>query len=110
MKYLCIYNVQAIITTKRSLLKWSYLSENAIYEHKCLENIKILYKQAGMCDYQQQFKDNLKDSIVYTPEGFTNNSPIYPITSSPIKKPSAQKSLCVFTDVLEAKRKELPCA
>ena len=33
------------------------LSNNAIYEHKCLENIKILYKQAGKCDDQKQFKD-----------------------------------------------------
>ena len=27
-----------------------YLSNNAIYEHKCLENIKTLYKKAGKCD------------------------------------------------------------
>ena len=26
------------------------LSNNAIYEHKCLKNIKHLYKQAGRCD------------------------------------------------------------
>ena len=26
------------------------LSNNAIYKHKCLENIKDLYKQAGKCD------------------------------------------------------------
>ena len=31
-----------------------YLSNNTIYKHKCLENIKKLYKQAGKCDYQQQ--------------------------------------------------------
>ena len=29
------------------------LSNNAIYEHKYLENIKTLYKQFGKCDYQQ---------------------------------------------------------
>ena len=28
------------------------LRKNAIYEHKCLENIKNLYKQAGKCDDQ----------------------------------------------------------
>ena len=33
------------------------ISNNTIYEHKCLENIKNLYKQAGKCDGQQQFKD-----------------------------------------------------
>ena len=30
----------------------SSLSNNTIYEHKCLENIKKLYKQAGKCDDQ----------------------------------------------------------
>ena len=35
------------------------LSKNAPYEHKCLQNIKKLYKQAGKCDNQQQFKDIL---------------------------------------------------
>ena len=29
-----------------------FLSNNAIYEHKSLENIKKLYKQAGKCDDQ----------------------------------------------------------
>ena len=29
------------------------LSNNAIYEHKFLENIKKLYKQAGKCDEQK---------------------------------------------------------
>ena len=39
------------------------LSNNAIYEHKFLANIKILYKQAGKCDDQQQFKDILEADI-----------------------------------------------
>ena len=30
------------------------LINNAIYEHKCLENIKKLYKQAGKCDDHRQ--------------------------------------------------------
>ena len=29
------------------------LSNNTIYEHKCLEKIKKLYKQDGKCDDQQ---------------------------------------------------------
>ena len=33
------------------------LSKNSIYEHKCLENIKTLYKKAGNWDDQQQFKN-----------------------------------------------------
>ena len=66
-----------------------YLSNNAIYEHKCLENIKNVYKQAGKCDDQQEFKDILEVDMVSTPEGFTNYSPISPRTLSPVKKPIA---------------------
>ena len=29
------------------------VSNNAVYEHKCHENIKKLYKQSGKCDNQQ---------------------------------------------------------
>ena len=74
-----------------------YLSNNAIYEHKCLENIKKLYKQAGQCDYRKLFKDILEADMVSTPEVFTDKSLIYHITSTPINKPSAIKSLCMFS-------------
>ena len=42
--------------------------------------------------------------MVCTPEGFTDNSPIFPRTSTPFKKLSAQKSLCMLTNVLEVKK------
>ena len=71
-----------------------YLSNNAIYEHKCLENIKNVYKQAGKCDCQQQFNGILESDMVSTPEGFTYNSPISPMTSSPVKN-QVHKSHCV---------------
>ena len=61
------------------------LSNNAIYEHKCLENIKILYKQAGKYDNQQQFKYILEPDMVSTPEGFTDNSPRYPMNPTPVQ-------------------------
>ena len=67
------------------------LINNTIYEHKCLENIKNLYKQAGKCDDQQQFKDILEDDMVSTTKGFTGNSPISLRTSTPVKKPSSRK-------------------
>ena len=79
------------------------LSNNAIYEHKCLENIKKLYKQAGKCDNQQQFKDIIEAAIVSTPEGFNDSSTISPRTSTPVNKPSAQKSLYLFTNALGVK-------
>ena len=44
-----------------------------------------------------------------TPEGFNNNSPISPMTSTLVKKPSARKSLCMFTNVLEVKNKSSYC-
>ena len=80
------------------------LNNNAIYEHKCLENIKNKYKQAGKCDDQQQFKDIIEADMVYTPERFTNNSYISPMKSTPIKKPSYRKSLCLFTNIFEVKK------
>ena len=52
------------------------LSNNAIYEQRCLQNINNLYENAGKCDEQQQLKDIIEATMVSTPEGFTNNSPI----------------------------------
>ena len=43
--------------------------------------------------------------MVYTSEGFTDNSHISPMTSTPFKKKSARKSLCMFTKISEVKNK-----
>ena len=48
------------------------LSNNALYEHKCLENNKKLYKQAVKCDNQKSFKDILEADMVSTNKLFTN--------------------------------------
>ena len=77
------------------------LSNNAIYEKKCLGNIKNVYRQAGKCDNQKQFKDILEADMVSTPEVFTHNSTISSRTSSPFNKPRARKSLCLFTNILD---------
>ena len=68
-----------------------------------MNNIKNIYQHAGKCDDQQNLKDILEDAIPSTPEGFTDNSPNVNLTSSPIKKPSARKSLCLFTNILDVK-------
>ena len=47
------------------------LSNNDIYEHKYLEDIKKVYKEAGNCDDQQQFKYVIGAYMVSTPELFT---------------------------------------
>ena len=62
------------------------LNINAIYEQKCLENIKMLYKLAGKFGDQQQFKYILEADMVSTPEEFTDNIPTSPMISSPVKK------------------------
>ena len=43
--------------------------------------------------------------MVSTTEGFTDNSPISPMASTPVKKPSDRKSLCLFTNTLDVKNK-----
>ena len=43
--------------------------------------------------------------MVSTPEGFTNNSTRSPISPTPVKKPINRKSLCLFTNILDVKKK-----
>ena len=43
--------------------------------------------------------------MVSTPEGFTDNSPISNMKRTPVKKPRAQKSLCMFTNILDVNKK-----
>ena len=73
------------------------------FEHRCMNNIKKTYQHAGKCDNRQNFKDILEAVILSTPEGFTDNSPNAHMTSSPVKKSSARKSLCLFTNILYVK-------
>ena len=47
--------------------------------------------------------------MVYTTEGFTDDSPISPMKSIPVKKPRARKSLCLFTNILDVKKKTATC-
>ena len=44
-----------------------------------------------MSDDNQQFKYIIEEDIVSNPEGFTDNSPISPMTSTTVKKPRARK-------------------
>ena len=58
-----------------------------------------------MNDDQQNLKDILATALLYTPEGVTDNIPNVHMTSSPVNKPSARKSLCLFTNILDVKHK-----
>ena len=42
--------------------------------------------------------------MVSTLEGLTNNSPIYPMIPTPVKKSSARESLCLFTKIFNVKK------
>ena len=70
-----------------------------------MNNIKKIYQHSGKCGDQQNLKDILDASMVSTPEGVTDNIPYVPMTSTPVKKPSARKSLCLFTNILYVKPK-----
>ena len=55
------------------------------------------------CDAQQNLKDIIDAGILSTPEGVTDHSHNVPIPSTTFKKPSASKSLCLFTNILAVK-------
>ena len=75
------------------------------FEHRCMNNIKNIYQHTGKCDDQQNLKDILEAYLLSTPEGIVDNSPNVHMTSSPVNKPSARKSLCLFTNILDNKPK-----
>ena len=79
------------------------------FEHKCMNNIKKIYQRAGKCDDQKNLKDILHAAMVSNPEGVKYNSTNLPITSTPFKKPSARKSLCLFTNILDVRPKTSKC-
>ena len=74
-----------------------YINTNVLKHQK-------LHKQAGKCEDQQQFKDILEAAMVSTPVVFSDNSPISTMTSTPIKKPSDWKPLCLFTNISDVKK------
>ena len=75
------------------------------FEHRCMNNIKKIHQNAGKYDDKRNLKDILEAALLSTPEGFTNNSPNVHMPSTPVKKPSARKTLCLFTNILDVKPK-----
>ena len=73
------------------------------FEHICMNNIKKIYQHAGKFDDQQNLKYIIETALLSTPEGFTDNSTNVNMISTPAKKPSARKSLCLFTNILGVK-------
>ena len=81
------------------------MSNSDILEHICLQSINKLYKRSGKCDDQKKFKDIIEAAMVSTPEGFTYYSTRYTTTPTSVKKPSYRKSLCIFTNISDVKKK-----
>ena len=75
------------------------------FEHIYMNNINKIYQHAGKCDDQQNLKDMIDAAILSNPEGVTDDIPNVPMTSTPFKKPSARKSLYLFTNILDVKPK-----
>ena len=80
-----------------------------LYMNTNVLKLSKIYKQAGKCDNQKKFKDIIEASTVSTPELFINENSISPMTSTPVKKLSARKSLCLFTNMLDMKKKTNTC-
>ena len=47
--------------------------------------------------------------MVYTPEEVTDESPGLPMNQTTVKKPSARKSLCLFTNISVVKNITVIC-
>ena len=90
---------QQCVVIKCMLQSSSFIRSS--FEHRFMNNIKKIYQHAGKFDDQKNLKDILEAVLLSTPEGFIDNSPNMHMTSSPVKKPSASKSLCVFTNILD---------
>ena len=70
-----------------------------------MNHIKKIYQHEGKCDDQQNLKDILDAYMVLTPEEVTYDSPNVPMILTPVKKPSTRISLCLFTNMLNVKKK-----
>ena len=82
---------------------YQLFSNSSLYEHRCLENIKIKYQSADKCDYQRQYKSIIESIMVYTPEVFSENSQMSSGQSVSIKKTKSRKSLPRFATALDVK-------
>ena len=52
----------------------------------------------------KNLKDILDADMVYTIEGVTDNIINVPMKSTLVKKPSARKSLCLYTNIFDFKK------
>ena len=70
-----------------------------------MNNIKEIYQHAGKCYDQQNLRDILDSAMVSTPEEIIDDSPSLTMTKTTVKKPSASKSLCLFTKIFDVNKR-----
>ena len=76
------------------------LCNRSSFEHRCMNKIKKIYQHAGKFDDQQNIKYIIDATLLSTPYGVTYNSTNVHMTSTPVKKPSARKSMCLFANII----------
>ena len=81
------------------------LIKSAMYEHRCLENIKNLLKNSGKCEDQQHYKAIIQAWMVSTTEGGSSNSPMSPSQYVTVIYPSAIKPPHQLLEKLDVKHK-----
>ena len=94
-----------LVDNMKTIGIYQSLCNRSSFEQKCLNNIKKIYQHADKCDDQQNLKDINYDYMVYTTEEFTDDSPSLNMTLTTVKKPSARRSLCLFTNIFDVKKK-----
>ena len=77
------------------------MEQQALFWTKKLNNTKKICQHASKCDDQKNLKDILDAVMVSTPEEDNDVSPILRISQTTVKKPSAVKSLCLFTNIFD---------
>ena len=61
------------------------------YKHKYLYNINKLYKYAGKCDDQYQYKDIIESAMISSSESIANNNTMEVSAQLITKKPCVSK-------------------
>ena len=74
------------------------------FEHQFMNNIKNIYQHAGKYNDQQNLNNIIDAAMVSIPEEVTDVSPSLRINQTTAKKPSARKSLCLFTNIFDVKK------
>ena len=72
---------------------------------KYQESIQICWKR----DNKHHYEYILDETMISTYEEFSENSPMLPSPSVTVKNPSAIKSIRIFTEVFDVKRKNSVC-